>query len=826
MISRNLKIIILILSLIAVGNSVWLVLNYAKPMRLLIETRPVLPQLRSLINDFDHDGYSEEVEIQIEVREDSSGWTKPLGTKILVNSYNYRSINQLNLPFIMYRQIAFTGDYDGNQLDELYLFSIENDSLFLWIIDPLNEPNIKLHRQFCLFVGGNEYVRKGKVPDIFITHSFTKYSEDHFNDLVLYIQTGYGYKPRKFVVLDLRNEKLLFVSPPMGFATQKFGFIDTNRDGKNECVIFQSNSSGNGPDKDYPYSDHSVWAITLKGDLTETILKREYPGAFLESKVFLLPLERVCVIVNSLSAKRSNSLIQILDKEFIPTKELILEDQRVFSSGLYPNDYNPTGFWILGNNGVTRIFDFDLVEQGAIPHSELISYPIFFEGDLDNDGRNEYLFRTKSDMKYGILGSNFKSTYIFETDGDIGYTLRHNVYAFMKFIRSGKPVLFFRTANTAYELSYLANPWYYLSFLLPILVGLITYFTLYFVLSYLISRQITLQIARDFRTFKPGLIGIFSAEGNLLYWYNQQSYWTGVLSFLEKPENKNWVTDLIRKNKKTSLSFFHDFPELNSCSVSLSPVSVFRSKLIIAWQMEINSTTRDQRLQLWSKVMQKMVHDLKTPLSSMSLNLRTLKMKLEDSGLEKSMGQPELSLMESEIKRLRDQSRQFLRMVNLEPPKLSSVNLIFLIRLVCDRFSSFFNDGTELTLDLPDEPVYANLDQAQWEFVFQTLIENSIDALNNGGTLNISLSSIHQLDQDFKPAVEIQVSDTGKGIPKENLDQIFEPYFTTKREGNGLGLAVVKKIIEDHSGQIRAESDPGKWTTFTIIIPQTESKVN
>ncbi|MBN8707258.1 MAG: HAMP domain-containing histidine kinase [Bacteroidetes bacterium] len=793
-------------------------------MRLYIESRSAVPEYSTLVHDFDHDGKSEILGTQVISEQDSNGWVKPSRTQVMVLSHDYHTVNQLNLPFVLYRSRAFAFDFDRNQEDELYLFSIENDSLFLWVLDPLKEPTILKKRLFCLYVGDNEFVKKGNHPDVYFNYNFITYNDDQDFDLVLYIQTGFGIQPRKFVVLDLKNEVQLFISKPMGFATKNFGFRDINNDGKNECILFQTHSPSNDGERINPFSDASTWAIIFSGDLSKILLKKEYPGVFSDSRFHIFSNNLFFITVSTYNAKKSSGLIQVLDKNLSPQKELILENSRVLSSGLYPEEKKPIGLWVLGSDGNIRIFDYNLVVKKTIDHADLVNPEISFETDLDLDGKNEFLFHTRNVASYGILSSDLKDSYTFETDDVLTQML--GKYAYLKLNGFKKSTLYFRTVNFQYELSYLPNPWYYPTFLFPLLAGFLVCWFIYNLFSYLISRRITLQISQDFRTYKPGLIGIFSSEGKLLYWYNQQPYWTGVQRFLEKPDNKNWVASLVKQNEQKTLSILHDFPDLASCSVSLIPVALFRSKLIVAWQMEINSTTRDQRLQLWSKVMQKMVHDLKTPLSSMSLNLRTLKMKLEESGLEKSLGQPELFLMESEIKRLRDQSRQFLRMVNLEPPKLSSVNLVFLIRQVCDRFSSFFNDGTELTLDLPAEPVYVDLDQAQWEFVFQTLIENSIDALNDGGTLHISLNSIHQLDQDFKPAVEIQVSDSGKGIPKENLDQIFEPYFTTKREGNGLGLAVVKKIIEDHSGQIRAESDPGKWTTFTILIPQTEPKVN
>jgi len=820
MLSRPFKISLLVLSLIVSVLMAWLGISSFQPMSVSIKTRSATPEYAAVVNDFDHDGRSEVLELQTISEKGKNGWIKPIRSQIMVLSSEYQTINQLNLPFIHYRDKVYTYDYNRNQDDELYSFSMENDSLFLWVLDPLHEPTILIHRHFCLYTGGNDFVRKGNLPDVYFTCSFTDYNSDQNADLVVYIQTGFGREPRRFVVIDLANKKTLFISEPMGFATYRFGFREMNHEGKPECILFQTTAPSNDLGKKNPFSDASTWAVVLSSDLTKVLLKKEYPGGFSESLFLPFAANESFVIVSTFNSQKSNGLIQVLDQKFNVKNEMILSDTRVISAGLYPDEKTPAGLWTLGNDGWIRIFNRDLLLQKKIDHSVLNLPMVKFVGDLDQDGKSESFFVTQNPRLNGILSHDLTEIYPIDTDGPVTQMLGQSAY--LKFNGSKNPTLFFRTVNTEYELTYLPNPWYYPSFFLPVLAGLFVYWILYFLLSRLISRRITLQISRYFRTYKPGLVGIFSSEGKLLYWYNQQSYWNGVFSFLEGPENKNWVPALIKKNHRKSHSFFQDFPELNSCSVSLTPIPLFRSKVIIAWQMEINSTSRDQRLQLWAKVMQKMVHDLKTPLSSMSLNLRTLKLKLEESGLEKSLGHPELTMMESEIKRLRDQSRQFLRMVNLEPPKLAQVNLVQLIRQVCDRFSSFFNDGTELILDLPDEPVFSDLDQSQWEFVFQSLIENAIDALNNKGTLTIAISSVSQLDQDFKPAIEIQVSDTGKGIPEENLSQIFEPYFTTKREGTGLGLAVVKKIIEDHSGHISVESNPGKLTTFTIFLPQKE----
>ncbi|MCX8188696.1 MAG: ATP-binding protein [Nitrososphaeria archaeon] len=97
--------------------------------------------------------------------------------------------------------------------------------------------------------------------------------------------------------------------------------------------------------------------------------------------------------------------------------------------------------------------------------------------------------------------------------------------------------------------------------------------------------------------------------------------------------------------------------------------------------------------------------------------------------------------------------------------------------------------------------------------IMQNLILNAVQAMPNGGTLTIEVF-------DENNFVVVKVSDTGVGIPKEHFDKIFEPYFTTKAKGMGLGLSVVKRLVDFLNGQVSFESEVGKGTTFTIKLPK------
>jgi len=116
------------------------------------------------------------------------------------------------------------------------------------------------------------------------------------------------------------------------------------------------------------------------------------------------------------------------------------------------------------------------------------------------------------------------------------------------------------------------------------------------------------------------------------------------------------------------------------------------------------------------------------------------------------------------------------------------------------------------------------LDQNQIQSVLLNMIINAFDATKQGGKVTIKTELTNNPEKPKKKGIKIIISDTGCGIPEENLSKIFDPFFTTKEvgQGTGLGLAVSAGIIEKHGGKIFVESAPGKGSTFKIWLPTEE----
>jgi two-component system NtrC family sensor kinase len=156
---------------------------------------------------------------------------------------------------------------------------------------------------------------------------------------------------------------------------------------------------------------------------------------------------------------------------------------------------------------------------------------------------------------------------------------------------------------------------------------------------------------------------------------------------------------------------------------------------------------------------------------------------------------------------------------------VEAVSVSELIRQTLERFPAPAN--VEVTLDIPADLPKVYVDPRQMEQVLGNLVINACQAMPEGGQLSVIGKQLSVKTESLitakSPKVEhwvlITVHDTGMGIPPENMKKLFEPLFTTKAKGIGLGLAVSQKLTEANGGRIEVESEAGKGSTFTLVMP-------
>jgi signal transduction histidine kinase len=147
--------------------------------------------------------------------------------------------------------------------------------------------------------------------------------------------------------------------------------------------------------------------------------------------------------------------------------------------------------------------------------------------------------------------------------------------------------------------------------------------------------------------------------------------------------------------------------------------------------------------------------------------------------------------------------------VNLEPTNINTV----IERALAEVRHLIKGREIKIEKDLLPDPPLVRVDCKNMSFVFSNLFENAIEAMNRHGVLRISC----RVEEDDR--LEVDVADNGKGIAPEYLKDIFNPFFTSKMAGAGMGLTIAYKIVSDHNGAIRVRSSQGKGTTCTVEIP-------
>jgi PAS domain S-box-containing protein len=213
-------------------------------------------------------------------------------------------------------------------------------------------------------------------------------------------------------------------------------------------------------------------------------------------------------------------------------------------------------------------------------------------------------------------------------------------------------------------------------------------------------------------------------------------------------------------------------------------------------------------------------HEINNPLGSISIRIQLLEKLLKSPEHDRAAMTKHLGVVKQEMERLKQIVVDFLFAVRPMDVQLLSENPGPIIREVADLVEPEAERfGIELNLSIPSDLPKILMDKRLIKQALLNLIKNAMAVMPQGGKLGI----IAELGQD---ELRISISDTGTGIPEELLTKIFEPYFTTKKSGTGLGLTITFKIIKEHSGDISLESKEGEGSTFTIHlpIPQKEKK--
>src|SRR5204862_7635682 len=231
-------------------------------------------------------------------------------------------------------------------------------------------------------------------------------------------------------------------------------------------------------------------------------------------------------------------------------------------------------------------------------------------------------------------------------------------------------------------------------------------------------------------------------------------------------------------------------------------------------------TIQSERLNALTLLAAGVAHEIGNPLNSLHIHLQLMERKVRELDHNARVDlQDSINVARSEIARLDSIVTQFLRAIRPSQPQLHPENINAIVEEAVRFLTPEIQDRDivvehELLSDLS----LLQVDRDQMKQAFYNVIKNSLEAMKRRGVLNI------RTDIDEKHVI-IRLVDTGGGMSAENLGRVYEPYFTTKPAGTGLGLLIVRRIVREHGGELSIESTEGKGLTLTIRLPYIDKRV-
>lgn len=248
--------------------------------------------------------------------------------------------------------------------------------------------------------------------------------------------------------------------------------------------------------------------------------------------------------------------------------------------------------------------------------------------------------------------------------------------------------------------------------------------------------------------------------------------------------------------------FYMESPQLQQLRYfPIFQFAVIGMFLVVAYLLFSTSRRAEQNL-VWVGMAKETAHQLGTPLSSLIAWTEILRMK----GVDESV----LQELNQDLKRLEMITERFSKIGS--QPKLQEENVSEALKIALEYMHLRSPKSVEFEYKIPAR-IFAPMNVPLFAWVIENLCRNAVDAMDGQGKISVELQDVHQL-------VYIDITDTGKGIPRSKQKTIFEPGFTTKQRGWGLGLSLCKRIVEQyHGGKIFVKrSEPGKGTTFRIVL--------
>ncbi len=780
----------------------------------------------SFVDDLDNNAYSEIIYVSNEDKGANQFKDRISISDLDSDSHIHSEVIQAKLKDVK----AYDVNNDG--IKEI-LYTYQNkDSLFLKIYNPFSG-EILLHSRIQiakLKINGKEWAVGcciEKIADL---------NGDGYPEIILALAANYSKQPRGILIFDFKNQKELWhywVGPYVNTVRT----YDFNNDGNLE-IYFNSASPGNGSDANGTDDYHSYF-IVLSNEgklLFQAELGNENSATY--------------VYVNERFGKTTNSLITITRannfKYYNTFKNLVWKWDGKFNFHIIgkndalplngqpiPIIYNEKPSIILTNQlKQLCILDTTLKLIKTLPYK--FKFSAFLGAfDLNYDGIKEYVWSAGKDglilfdSNYEIIGKLPPLVKIFKVENG-----RRKHVNYIALDNEGRVFDFTIRKNSAIQ-NVISN---------PLLLGFIALFIINLFL-------IVLLIIR---------------KGNWKWYRKQLQYFDEALSGLLVINNKGKVVDCNKKSElllgkskqdiaqKLLTDVFDEKYSLigewlnNQRNLQVNNEKLFKVQInsnervykifiqfiqsrfnkregAIIILNDITPTIQSQKTAVWLTIAQKLAHEIKNPLSTIRLTLQRFKMDFDENPkLKKEFSE----LIENGINdsgRIQTVIDDFMRFSQIENPEYGTVQLKEIVLNIVDKYMLKVEKGITIKTEFDDDLPYIYADEVQISNAIINIIDNAIQSITEIGEILIRVKYIEMINLDvsslFEKFIDIEISDTGKGMNEETKKKVFEPFYTSREGGSGLGLIIAKRIIEEHNGTININSREGIGTTVNIRLP-------
>lgn len=695
-------------------------------------------------------------------------------------------------------------DWNEDGYIDIFVPSMDEDTLFLDIISA-KEPKYKLKRRPIYF---RKNIKKDLPWNIHYIHGKTlDVNNDGYKDLLLSFASGFSLQPRGFMTYDIKNDSIIDTFyTKASFADLTIADIDG--DGEKEILCW-SGTGGNYSDTS-GFADNKAWFFVLNKDLSFKLPPRSY-GRVQTSVKFTI-VDSVIVLFAARINKNFDAVYERISNRGETLERKILKNFGAITDMKFIRlDGNRVIFLASFRNAAVKLFSADmniLAEKPGLGRFSLAA-------DLTGDGVKEFIFRNKK--RYVVTNQEF------DILAELNLKEKSTKPEIVRLGKSNGIAIQTANANVIYQLA--KSP------LIVYFIPVILFSALILFLIFFGIHQILKQISIFYHTFlffiqqDESSLLLLNSDGKVLRLNKQfedllleEKEWSGK-HYREVLGNYENIVDVIQEaldkqiEKQAELSVYRKDLSLKG-KIEVIPFRAFLG-YTFAYLVKIVDQTEEilnERIQVWSHTAQKIAHEIKTPLASIKLNLKALKKRLEKESKTDYEINDDIKTINQQIDRIKVLTSSFLKITNLEKSSIGLYPLGELINAAIEKFHGYLSESVNISIDETVKEINIRFDKNQFVEVIQIILENAIDALQGSGEIRIAV------EEKTSATVELSITDFGKGIDSKNIQKVFDPYFTTKKDGTGLGLAFAKKIIEDNNSSIEIESEFGKWTKVKIKI--------